>query len=155
MMQRAAEQRDYEQAALQRNRLQAVRMLMARRRVSSASIGMVDMVAVAVNDGEANAQVFQIRDGVLAERQGFYLTNEGGKSQTEVTEDFLIRFRLNGAVSSEVGAHKRVLRPHEVEASPGGWAPEEVQGVNWVRRQAVLRSGSARPDRRAAGPQCG
>ncbi len=64
MNQAAAEQR-YEDAARERNRLQAVRRLLERQRVSVDQGGTFDAIAVAIADGEANAQVLQVRDGVL------------------------------------------------------------------------------------------
>ena len=69
----AAEQR-FEDAARERNRLRAVRSLLERQRVAHED-GSMDAIAVAVAEGEANAQVFQIRDGVLSDRQSFYLDN--------------------------------------------------------------------------------
>ena len=74
MNQAAAEQR-YEDAARERNRLQAVRRLLERQRVSVEQGGTFDAIAVAVAEGEANAQVLQVRDGVLSDRQSFYLDN--------------------------------------------------------------------------------
>src|ERR1700744_3864121 len=71
----AAGERDYEQATVERNRLQAVRSLLERQRVSEEGAGTYDAVAVAVEGVEANAQVFQVRDGVLSDRQSFYLEN--------------------------------------------------------------------------------
>src|SRR6478672_13278993 len=68
-MKAASIAREYEQAALERNRLRAVRSLLERQRVANEPIGTVDVVAVAVDGTDANAQVFQIRDGVLSDRQ--------------------------------------------------------------------------------------
>src|ERR671932_255993 len=65
----AAGQQDYEQAALDRNRLQAVRALLERQRVANEGAGSYDAVAVAVEGPEANAQVFTVRAGVLPDRQ--------------------------------------------------------------------------------------
>ena len=76
-MNAAAEAREYEQAALERNRLRAVRSLLERQRVANDAVGSVDAIAVAVDGSDANAQVFQVRDGVLADRQSFYLQNAG------------------------------------------------------------------------------
>src|SRR3954462_6273305 len=70
-MHAASEAQEYETAALERNRLNAVRALLERQRVANASIGTLDAVAVAVNGTDANAQVFQVRDGVLSDRQSF------------------------------------------------------------------------------------
>ena len=68
-------EQEFEQAALERNRLQAVRSLLERQRVAERAGGHLDAVAVAVEGTDANAQVFQVRDGVLADRQSFYLEN--------------------------------------------------------------------------------
>jgi excinuclease ABC subunit C len=55
-------------------------------------VGTLDVVAVAVEGTDANAQVFQVRDGVLAGRQSFYLENRAGRSQGEVAEEFVIQY---------------------------------------------------------------
>ena len=61
-----AGEQDYEQATIERNRLQAVRALLERQRVANEGAGTYDAVAVDVDGTEANAQVFQVRDGVLS-----------------------------------------------------------------------------------------
>src|SRR6201986_3288935 len=79
-MYHAAGERDYEQATVERNRLQAVKSLLERQRVAEGGAGTYDAVAVAVDGPEANAQVFQVRDGVLSDRQSFYLENQAEQS---------------------------------------------------------------------------
>jgi excinuclease ABC subunit C len=91
MNQAAAEQR-YEDAARERNRLQAVRRLLERQRVSVEQGGTFDAIAIAVADGEANAQVLQVRDGVLSDRQSFYLDNAAEVDPGDVTEAFIIQY---------------------------------------------------------------
>jgi excinuclease ABC subunit C len=91
MNQAAAEQR-YEDAARERNRLQAVRRLLERQRVSVEQGGTFDAIAIAVADGEANAQVLQVRDGVLSDRQSFYLDNAAEAEPGDVTEAFIIQY---------------------------------------------------------------
>jgi excinuclease ABC subunit C len=86
----AAEQR-FEDAARERNRLRAVRSLLERQRVAHED-GSMDAIAVAVAEGEANAQVFQIRDGVLSDRQSFYLDNASGAELSEVAEAFILQY---------------------------------------------------------------
>ncbi|HYM57052.1 MAG TPA: excinuclease ABC subunit UvrC, partial [Solirubrobacteraceae bacterium] len=88
----AARERDYEQAAIERNRLQAVRALLERQRVSDDRAGTFDAVAVAVDGTEANAQVFQVRDGVLSDRQSFYLDNQGEYEVGRAAEEFLLQY---------------------------------------------------------------
>src|SRR5437660_2758565 len=79
-MREAASEQRFEDAARERNRLRAVRSLLERQRVANQATGTLDAIAVAVDvdAGEANAQVFQLRDGVLSDRQSFYLDNEAG-----------------------------------------------------------------------------
>jgi excinuclease ABC subunit C len=92
-MYHASGQRDYEQATIERNRLQAVRALLERQRVAdSGSSGTYDAVAVAVEGTEANAQVFQVRDGVLSDRQSFYLDNQAERDPAVVAEEFMLQY---------------------------------------------------------------
>jgi excinuclease ABC subunit C len=87
-----AGERDYEQATIERNRLQAVRALLERQRVSDSGGGSMDAVAVALEGPHANAHVFQLRDGVLSDRQSFYLTNEAGHDHGRVAEEFILQY---------------------------------------------------------------
>ena len=91
-MRAAAAEEEFEQATLERNRLQAVRSLLERRRVTSEAVGTFDAVAVAVDGKDANAQVFQVRDGVLSDRQSFYLSNETERELAEVAEEFMLQY---------------------------------------------------------------
>jgi excinuclease ABC subunit C len=94
-MQRASDEQRFEDAARERNRLRAVRSLLERQRVAHEGTGSLDAIAVAVADGEANAQVFQVRDGVLSDRQSFYLDNEAGGDVPEVAEAFILQYYAN------------------------------------------------------------
>jgi excinuclease ABC subunit C len=88
----AAERQDFEQAAIYRNRLKAVRSLLERQRISNEAVGTLDAIAVAGEDVDANAQVFQVRDGVLADRQSFYLENAARRGEAEVAEEFVLQY---------------------------------------------------------------
>jgi excinuclease ABC subunit C len=85
-------QQEYETAALERNRLQAVRALLERQRVANEGAGSYDAVAVAAEGPEANAQVFQVRDGVLSDRQSFYLDNHAEQALGVVSEEFMLQY---------------------------------------------------------------
>jgi excinuclease ABC subunit C len=88
----ASADEEFERAAVYRDRLDAVRSLMQRRSVASEALDTADLVAVAVERDAANAQLFQVRDGVLAERQSFYLANEAERDDAEVTEEFIAQY---------------------------------------------------------------
>jgi len=85
-------EQDFEQATIERNRLQAVRALLERQRVANEGAGSYDAVAVAAEGTEANAQVFQVRDGVLSDRQSFYLENQGEQNPAMVAEEFILQY---------------------------------------------------------------
>ena len=91
-MQEASRAQEFESAALYRNRLKSVRTLLERQRISNAAVGTVDVIAVAVDGVDANAQVFQVRDGVLADRQSFYLDVPGERTEGEVAEEFAVQY---------------------------------------------------------------
>jgi excinuclease ABC subunit C len=91
-MREAAKQEEFELAANLRNRLRAVQSLLERQRISNEAVGTIDVIAVAAEGSDANAQVFQVRDGVLADRHSFYLTNEAGHDEAEVTEEFVLQY---------------------------------------------------------------
>ncbi|MGC9220035.1 MAG: excinuclease ABC subunit UvrC [Solirubrobacteraceae bacterium] len=91
MREAAAEQR-YEDAARERNRLTAVRRLLERQQVAVEQGGTFDAIAVAIGEGEANAQVLQVRNGVLSGRESFYLENAADAGAAEVAEAFVLQY---------------------------------------------------------------
>ncbi len=91
-MHAASAAEEFEQATLERNRLRAVRSLLERRRVANESLSTFDAIAVAVDGREANGQVLQVRDGVLSDRQSFYLSNETERGAGEVAEEFMLQY---------------------------------------------------------------
>ncbi len=109
-MQAASAAREYEQATLERNRLRAVRSLLERQRVASDSIGTLDAVAVALDGTEANAQVFQVRDGVLSDRQSFYLSNEAERALPEVAEEFMLQYYAgHSSIPAQIVVQRELL----------------------------------------------
>jgi len=107
-MKEAAEAQEFETAALWRNRLRAVKSLLERQRVANESVGTLDIVAVSLEGTDANAQVFQVRDGVLSDRQSFYLDNETEREEAEVAEEFMLQY-YTGAMSIPA----RIVVQHE------------------------------------------
>jgi excinuclease ABC subunit C len=91
-MEDAAAGREYEQAARERNRLRAMRSLLERQRIANDAVGSLDAIALAVDGSDANAQVFQLRDGVLADRQSFYLENAGGLGLGQAAVEFIAQY---------------------------------------------------------------
>ncbi len=113
-MGRAAEAQEFERAAAFRNRLRAVRSLFERQRVANESVGTLDAIAVAAEGTAANAQVFQVRDGVLADRQSFYLENRAERSEAEVAEEFALQY-----YSTSLSIPAEIVGPATLPEAPG------------------------------------
>lgn len=88
-MEASAAAREFERAAMHRDRLKAIQSLFERQRVAGGAVGTADLIGVATEGADANAQVFQVRDGILAERQSFYLDNQAEREPAEVAEEFI------------------------------------------------------------------
>jgi excinuclease ABC subunit C len=138
-MRAASESQAFEQAAVERNRLDAVRSLLERQRVAHTAVGTLDAVAIALSGLDANAQVFQVRDGVLSDRQSFYLTNEGERPLEEVIEEFLLQYYETAAavpaqILVEVGVGPAVVEA--LSARRGG--PVEVRAAERGEKRRIL-----------------
>ncbi|MEK6276982.1 MAG: excinuclease ABC subunit UvrC [Actinomycetota bacterium] len=130
-MEEAAGARQFERAAVHRDRLAAVRSLFERQRVSGSAVGTADLIGVAAEGTDANAQVFQVRDGILAERQSFYLDNQGERELNEVAEEFIGQYYAAAPAAPRlivVGPYLRERAPLLAEAlSERRGAPVEVR----------------------------
>ena len=138
-MQAAAHEQEFEQAAMYRNRLGAVRHLLERQRISNSAVGTLDAIAVAGEGTDANAQVFQVRDGVLADRQSFYLENEAGRDGGEVAEEFVVQY-----YATSPAIPPQILVPHGVQNV------EAIEAALAQRRGGGGRAARARARRQAA-----
>jgi excinuclease ABC subunit C len=137
-MREAAEHQEYETAALERNRLNSVRALLERQRVANSAIGTLDAVAVAVSGTDANAQVFQVRDGVLSDRQSFYLANESQRPVGDVIEEFLLQYYADAlSIPAQIVVQREL-----------GERPELAEALSLRREGAVELRMAERGDKR-------
>src|SRR5256714_2657871 len=137
-MKDAATEQRFEDAARERNRLRAVHSLLERQRVANETVGTLDAIAVAVADGEANAQVFQVRDGVLSDRQSFYLDNEAGGGIADVAEAFILQYY----------ASAMMIPPLLIVQREFGPAPALAQALSARRDGSVEIRAAERGDKR-------
>jgi excinuclease ABC subunit C len=111
-MKQAAKEQEFERAAQLRNRLKAVRSLLERQRIANEAVGTLDAIGVAAEGTDANAQVFQVRDGVLQDRQSFYLENAAGRDEGEVAEEFVLQY-----YASAIAVPPQVIVPRAVHTT--------------------------------------
>ena len=91
-MRAAAAAQEFERAAAIRNRLAAVRHLMERQFATAGSVGTADVLGIAIEGDSANVQVLQVRDGVLQDRQSFFLDTAGADDEATVLMQFAYEF---------------------------------------------------------------
>lgn len=91
-MQAAAERLEFEQAAVLRDRLKALEVVLARQRVVSAKSEDLDVVALARGKEQAVAAVLQVREGRLVAQEQFGLSGVVGQSDAAVLSGFLKQY---------------------------------------------------------------
>ena len=91
-MRKASEEMHYERAARLRDQLEAIRAVVERQKIVSATKTDSDVVALARRDGDACVQVFIIRGGRLIGREHFVLEGTRDTEEAEILRQFLIQF---------------------------------------------------------------
>ena len=149
-MDEAAAAEEFERAAVYRDRLEGVRSLMQRRSVAGDSLENADVIAVATEEETANAQVFQVRDGILAERQSFYMASAGEREEAEVTEEFIAQYYSAAPavprliVAGEAVRERASLLAEALASRRGGAVEVRVAERGDLRRLRELAERNAR-----------
>ncbi|MCX6136294.1 MAG: excinuclease ABC subunit UvrC [Ignavibacteriales bacterium] len=87
----------FEEAALCRNRLRELEVYASKQKVVDGELHDRDVVAVAVESGDACGVVFKIREGKVLGRQHYFVTRQDGLTMLEVLEAVLQRY-YEGAI---------------------------------------------------------
>ena len=114
-MEAAAEALNFEQAALYRDQLKALRHIVERQKVISSTQNDQDVLAFATDKGDACVQVFLIRQGKLIGREYFVLEGTEGADAHQVMSEFLTQFYDEAAY-----VPPEVILPVEIEAQEAG-----------------------------------
>ncbi len=139
-MAEAAEDLRFEEAAELRDRLRALRAVLEKQKVQVAAGSDRDALAVARAPGvpEAAVEVFFVRDGKVAGREGFIMAGAEGRADGEVLQAFIEQFYGGGAAV-----------PPEILL--GDALPDEAEVVSMLRarrggavRLAIPRRGAKR-----------
>jgi len=168
-MREAAAAQEFERAASLRNRLQAMRHLMERQFATAGSVGTADVLGVALEGDTANVQVLQVRDGVVQDRQSFFLDAAGAEDEATVLVQFAYEYyamalaipaRIIVAQGSEAAADLEALLTDrkgarvEVRAVARGdkrrMAELATRNARFALEQDVRRHEQARARRRDA-----
>ncbi|HYP19311.1 MAG TPA: excinuclease ABC subunit UvrC [Chloroflexia bacterium] len=88
----AAENLEFERAAVFRDRIRSLERVLEEQKVFSATKTDEDVIAFARNDGEACVQIFFIRGGKLLGREHYMLEGTADSTPGEILESFMTQF---------------------------------------------------------------
>ncbi|MBE5905306.1 MAG: excinuclease ABC subunit UvrC [Lachnospiraceae bacterium] len=91
-MMAAAERMEFEEAANYRDLLNSVNQVAQKQKITSSDLEDRDVVAMAMDKGEAVVQVFFVRDGKLLGREHFYMTLAPEDTQGSILSSFLTQY---------------------------------------------------------------
>src|SRR5947199_7424325 len=102
-MQQASDALAFERAASLRDRLVAIERTLDRQEVHAYKGDDFDVLAAAVDEGDAVVQVFRVRDGTIVSRDHFALEGSEGAGVPEVLASFLKQhYAIAAAVPPEI-----------------------------------------------------
>lgn len=90
-MRRASDELRFEDAAALRDRIRAVELVQSRQYMDAGTDNR-DVIAVALQDDLAAAQIFFVREGKVVGREHFFLDNRGGAGKEKVLAAFIIQY---------------------------------------------------------------
>ena len=108
-MAKAAEDLDFETAAILRDRLRAATFIQGSQAINAQGVGDADVFALAAKGGQVGVQAFFIRGGQNWGHRTFYPKNTGEVDEGEVLADVLLQFY------EEVPPPRTILVDRELE----------------------------------------
>jgi len=108
-MAKAAEELDFETAAMLRDRLRAATFIQGSQAINAQGVGDADVFALATKGGQIGVQAFFIRGGQNWGHRTFYPKNTGEVDEGEVLADVLLQFY------EEVPPPRTILVDRELE----------------------------------------
>ena len=116
-METASAALEFERAALLRDRLVAIDRTLERQEVHAYKGDDFDVLAAAIDEGDAVVQVFRVRDGTVVGRDHFALEGSEGASPADVVASFLRQhYSAAGALPPEIVTPVALPETAELEA---------------------------------------
>src|SRR3954471_19543473 len=91
-MKKASERQDYEQAAIDRDKIKAIERTMESQKMAAFARTDLDLLGLARRDNQAAVQLFVIRGGKALGRDVFLLDTPRGATDAEVVSGFLLQY---------------------------------------------------------------
>jgi excinuclease ABC subunit C len=113
----AAEQQQYERAALMRDKIRAIERTMESQKMAAFARTELDLAAMARHDDQAAVQLFVVRNGKLVGRDVFFLDAPRDVADDEVLESFLEQYYARAtSVPREVLVPRALADTADLEA---------------------------------------
>lgn len=164
-MRRASERLDYEQAAIDRDKIKAIERTMESQKMAAFARTDLDLLGLARRDNQAAVQLFVIRGGKALGRDVFLLDTPRGATDADVIGGFLLQYYARAtSIPPEIAVPLALPEAEDLEKflserRAGGPGPDtDAQGagksLNRVENLTVPRPDAVRVTRtrtRAAG----
>ena len=152
-MEAAAAEMRFEQAAVLRDRIQALNTVRERQKIISTEESDQDIVGVVRQGPDACVQLFFVRQGRLLGRESFFFDRLAGASDGEVLSAFVRQFYARNVVPAarDPALGDAPSRSHRGVAGP---APRRARGAPRAAAGAQARAGGdGRGERGARAPE--
>ncbi len=116
-MNKAAEEMQYEQAAIFRNRISALSHVQNKQSIYFTHIKDADVIALAVANGRVCIQVFFVRSGNILGNTEYFPSNTEEMEEGEIMEYFITNFYENKPAPKEIIVSHEVKEKELVEAA--------------------------------------
>ncbi len=91
-MKETAENMEYEKAGILRDKINAIRSISEKQKITNVNENNQDIIGMAMDNGKALILVFLVRNGKMLGREQFMLDVEYSNSKNEVLEDFIKQY---------------------------------------------------------------
>ncbi len=105
---------NYEQAAIYRDRLQALMAIVARQNVNFSGLGDADVVGLSVDQGRCCVQVFFYRGGQNYGNYAYYPSYEGEAEPAAILDGFLAQFYVTKPPPRQILLSHAMVSPEDL-----------------------------------------
>ena len=93
-MQEVAQKQNYEQAAILRDKINAIKTFSEQQKVSNINEKTIDVIGIYKNEIEACIEIFFVRNSKMIGRENYFFKNMAGEETKTILSDFVKQYYL-------------------------------------------------------------
>lgn len=93
-MQEVAQKQNYEQAAILRDKINAIKTFSEKQKVSNINEKTIDVIGIYKNEIEACIEIFFVRNSKMIGRENYFFKNMAGEKTKTILSDFVKQYYL-------------------------------------------------------------